>query len=170
MLPDTASARATPSAQESSAAVIEAERYALQHSLSYLLCTLYRDLMASTERRTQEAGITAAQWRFLRTLYVEDGLTQRELSRRVGLREPTTLRAVVRLEQMKLVERRPVAEDRRKVQVVLTALGRAQVSRLLPMVTEVNTVALKGRSESEEHELKRLLLGTIRNLQADLAQ
>jgi DNA-binding MarR family transcriptional regulator len=170
MLPTTASARATPSAQDSSDAVIEAERYALQHSLSYLLCTLHRDLMASTERRTREAGISAAQWRFLRTLYVEDGLTQRELSRRVGVREPTTLRAMARLEQLGLIERRAVAEDRRKIQLVLTALGRAQVSRLLPMVTEVNQVALDGRTESEERELKRLLLGTIRNLQADLAR
>lgn len=168
MLVGSTSARAAPQGDDRARTVMEAERHSLQHSLSYLLCTLYRDLMASTERRTRKAGITAAQWRFLRTLYVEDDLTQRELSRRVGVSEPTTLRAVARLEKMGLVERRGAPGDRRKVQILLTANGHEQVSQLLPMVSDVNLVALAGRTAQEEEELKRLLLSTIRNLQADL--
>lgn len=170
MLAGSSSSRAAPRADDDARAVIEAERHSVQHSFSYLLCTLYRDLMASTEQRTRQAGITAAQWRFLRTLYVEEGVTQRELSRRVGVREPTTLRAVARLEKMGLVARQTVADDRRKVMLMLTDQGREQVSRLLPMVTEVNLVALDGRTPEEEQVLKRLLLSTIRNLQADLAR
>ena len=88
----------------------------------------------------------------------------------MGLREPTTLRAVARLQQMGLVERRTVAQDRRKTSIMLTPLGRDQVSRLLPMVTEVNTIGLGGYDEAEERELKRLLIRSIRNLQADLTE
>lgn len=170
MLTGSSSPRAAPRTDEDARATIEAERHSLQHSLSYLLCTLYRDLMASTEQRTRQAGISAAQWRFLRTLYVEEGVTQRELSRRVGVREPTTLRAVARLEKMGLVARQAATDDRRKVLLMLTDQGREQVSRLLPMTTEINRAALDGLTPAEEQELKRLLLSTIHNLQADIAR
>src|ERR1700759_5186659 len=65
-------------------------------------------------------GVPSAQWRFLRQVWVEDALTQRELSRRVGMREPTTVTAVNSLVKSGFVERAPSRDDRRKVHINLT--------------------------------------------------
>ncbi|RIA37985.1 MarR family transcriptional regulator [Hephaestia caeni] len=170
MLPTTASARATPLLTDAADAVLEAERYTLQHSFSYLLCTLYRDLISATDRRTGVEGITAAQWRFLRTLYVEDGLTQRELARRVGLREPTTLRSLQRLEEQGLVSRDSDPVNRHKKCVRITDAGRSQVSALLPAIMQINQTALDGFDAGEEQQFKTLLVRAIRSLQGDLAK
>lgn len=165
MLPTTASARSARTEQMSSTEDIrQAEPYALSHTLSYLLCIMYRDLMACTEQRTLPHGISASQWRFLRALHIEDGITQRELSRRIGLREPTTVRALKTLEQHKFVRRSPDSDDRRKINVYLTSKARSLVSSLVPMIFEVNEYALNDFTEEEAEMFKRFMLRGIRNL------
>ena len=61
------------------------------NSIGYLARLAFRSFSRALEKRTLPHGVTAAQWRFLRVLWLEEGITQRELSRRVGLREPTTV-------------------------------------------------------------------------------
>jgi len=169
MLPTTSPSRANPDPQVASESVLEAERYELQHNLSFLLCVLYRDIMSATERRTKSEGMTAAQWRFMRTLFIEDGINQRELSRRVGLREPTTTRAIIKLEELGMVRREADPANARKVLITLTESGRRQVSALIPQVCEINEAALAGLDESETQQFKALLLRAIRNVQRDIA-
>ena len=66
---------------------------------------MFRSFSRALERRTLEHGVSAGQWRFLRQLWLEDGITQRELSARVGMREPTTVVALKSLEAAGLVRR-----------------------------------------------------------------
>ena len=51
------------------------------------------------ERRIAPYGVTRGQWYFLRVLWEEDGLSQRELSARVGMMEPTTVIALHSMEK-----------------------------------------------------------------------
>ena len=113
-----------------------------QHRVSASDCisVLFRAL----ERRTLPVGVTSGQWRFLRVLWAEDGLTQIELSRRVGMREPTTVAAVNGLERAGYVVRRKSSTDRRKVHVHLTARAKRLKTKLIPFVAEVNALGLKG--------------------------
>src|SRR5438552_18277373 len=76
------------------------------NSVGYLLRIAFRSYSRALERRTLPFGISGGQWRFLRVLWAEDGLTQTELSRRVGMREPTTVAAVNGMERAGLVLRR----------------------------------------------------------------
>ena len=61
------------------------------NSIGYLTRIAFRAFSRALEVRTAPHGVSSGQWRFLRVLWREDGLTQRELSRRVGMREPTTV-------------------------------------------------------------------------------
>jgi DNA-binding MarR family transcriptional regulator len=61
--------------------------------------------------------VTRGHWYFLRALWVEDGLTQRELSARVGMMEPTTVIALKGLEKAGLVRRARSRKDARRVHV-----------------------------------------------------
>ncbi|MBL8549456.1 MAG: MarR family transcriptional regulator [Hyphomonadaceae bacterium] len=134
------------------------------NSLGYLARLTFRAFGRALQKRLAAKGVTIGQWRFLRVLWVEDGLTQRELSRRVGLREPTTVTALKGLEKAALVVREQSEEDRRRVHVHLTPKARRLRKQLMPHVAEVNRIALKGMSEDELQTVKRLLLKAIANL------
>ena len=67
------------------------------------------------EKRIAAYGVKRGQWYFLRVLWTEDGLSQRELSARVGTMEPTTVIALRSMEKSGLIRRVRSADDKRKV-------------------------------------------------------
>jgi MarR family transcriptional regulator for hemolysin len=136
-------------------------------SVGYLLRIAFRSFSRALERRTLTFGVTSGQWRFMRVLWVEDGLTQIELSRRVGMREPTTVAALNGLELAGYVVRRRSATDRRKVHVHLTARAKKLKAKLLPFVTEVNALGLKGFTPQQIVQLRKSLQRIIDNLSVD---
>jgi DNA-binding MarR family transcriptional regulator len=137
------------------------------NSIGYLTRIAFRAFSRALEVRTSPHGVSSGQWRFLRVLWREDGLTQRELSRRVGMREPTTVIALKSLERSGFVTRQKSVEDRRKAHVFLTPEARALEAVLLPAVAEVNAIALAGLSEAEVAVLRKALSQVGRNLAAD---
>jgi MarR family transcriptional regulator for hemolysin len=137
------------------------------NSIGYLTRIAFRAFARALEVRTSPHGVSSGQWRFLRVLWQEDGLTQRELSRRVGMREPTTAIALKSLERSGFVTRQKSVEDRRKAYVLLTPEARALEAVLLPAVAEVNAIALAGLAETEVAVLRKALSQVGRNLAAD---
>jgi DNA-binding MarR family transcriptional regulator len=140
------------------------------NSIGYLTRIAFRAFSRALEVRTAPHGVSSGQWRFLRVLWREDGLTQRELSRRVGMREPTTVIALKSLERSGFVTREKNVEDRRKVHVFLTPQAKALQPILLPAVAEVNRVAIAGLSKDEVAVLRKALIQVGRNLAADVKE
>jgi DNA-binding MarR family transcriptional regulator len=140
------------------------------NSIGYLTRIAFRAFSRALEVRTAPHGVSSGQWRFLRVLWREDGLTQRELSRRVGMREPTTVIALKSLERSGFVTREKNVEDRRKVHVFLTPEAKALQPVLLPAVAEVNRVAIAGLSKDEVAVLRKALIQVGRNLAADVKE
>ena len=134
------------------------------NSIGYLTRIAFRSFSRALEKRTLPFGVTAGQWRFLRVLWREDGLTQRELSRRVGMREPTTVSALKSLEKSGFVRREQSVEDRRRIHVYLTPTAKRLEKTLAPFIDEVNELALQGLNEDEVAMLRRLLTHVGRNL------
>ncbi len=114
-------------------------------------------------------GVSIGQWYFLRALWEEDGLTQRELSHRVGMMEPTTVTALNGMEKRGLVERIRNARDRRKMNIHLTDKGRSLREKLMPVEAEVNRLAVAGLSRSEESDFERVLRLVLHNLTEEAA-
>jgi DNA-binding MarR family transcriptional regulator len=75
--------------------------------------------------------IPIGMWYFLRAMWDEDGLTQREISRRVGATAPTSVEQLRNMEARGFVVRRPSQADRRKVHFFLTPEAIALKARLL---------------------------------------
>ena len=113
-------------------------------SVGYLLRDTYRAFTKILQARISTQGVTIGQWYFLRVLWDEDGLTQRELSQRVGMMEPTTVTALNGMEKRGYVKRVRNAEDKRKVNIYLTDKGRALRNTLLPHAIDVNIRAVAG--------------------------
>lgn len=140
-------------------------RLPLESSVGYQIRATHRLVQRALQARIAPHGVTLGMWYFLRVLWDQDGMTQSELSQRIGTMEPTTLSAVRDMERSGFVERIPHESDRRKINVHLTDKGRALKNRLLPLAVEVVETALTGFSEREVTMLLGLLSGMQQNLQ-----
>lgn len=84
----------------------------------------------------KEHGLSAQQWRAIRSLDQEDGIEISELSKRCYLLKPSMSRIVQNLEARQLIERRSVARDQRRTALYLTAAGRDLVELVAPKSEE----------------------------------
>jgi MarR family transcriptional regulator, organic hydroperoxide resistance regulator len=139
-------------------------------SVGYLVREAHRAFLRALAARVSRHGVSIGMWYFLRALWEEDGLTQRELSRRVGMMEPTTATALESMERRGLISRTRNPHDRRKVNIRLTGEGRRLRRVLLPDAIEVNRVGLAGISPKEIPLLRGQLARIKRNLDADAPQ
>lgn len=126
-------------------------------SLGHLARIAFRDFSAVLARRLEPHGVTPGQWRFLRVLWEEDGLTQRELSERVRATEATTVRSIRSLLKSKLVERRDDADDRRKFRIHLTSRAKCLERELVPYIAEVHEIAEQGIAQADLEITRRVL-------------
>ena len=120
--------------------------------------------MRTLQVRLAAHRVPFGHWTFLRILWRQDGLTQRELSAEAGVTEPSTFAAIRAMEKQGYVTRRQVAENRKNVYVHLTAKGRALEARLVPLAEEVNRLAVKGVPSADIQAARRVLLSVIANL------
>ncbi|MFK5980682.1 MAG: MarR family transcriptional regulator [Rhizobiaceae bacterium] len=137
--------------------------------LAHLMRLAARGFTRSLQLRLAGLDVTFGQWIFLRILWEEDGLSQRVLSTRAQLTEPTTHTALVKLEKLGYVERRNLEGNNRRQHVYLSKQGRAAKKILEPLAVEVNDVATKGLSKREISLLRKSLLAVVQNLASDEA-
>jgi DNA-binding MarR family transcriptional regulator len=128
-----------------------------RQSVGYLVREAHRAFMRSLEPKLAPHGISSGAWFFLRLLWIQDGLTQTELSEAVKVKEPTTVRALDRMQRMGLIERRKVEGDKRKLHVFLTAKAVELRDRTLPLAVEVNVAATRHLTDDERVQLCVLL-------------
>jgi len=138
--------------------------------LAHLVKDAMRGLMRALQLRQARHSVSFGHWTFLRILWECDGLTQRELSARAGLQEPTTYAALKAMEKLGYVTRKQLPDSRKKVYVFLTAKGRALRPLLVPLAEDVNDVALDGLSAEDIAATRRTLLVMIENLARDEAE
>lgn len=137
----------------------------LDNSVGFVTRMAYRAFARALEAQLHP-HVSISQWRFLRALWIEDGITQVELSQRVGLREARTVHAVKTLERDALITRTPCEQDRRRIIVRLTPKARRMKTALMPRLAEVNALATVGISESDLAVMRRTLVRIRTNLRA----
>ena len=100
--------------------------------LAHLVRDAARGLTRALQLRLSEHSISFGHWVFLRILWEGDGISQRELSVRAGLMEPTTHSAVLKMEAQGYVERRRQEGNRKRMHIHLTPAGMALKDKLVP--------------------------------------
>jgi DNA-binding MarR family transcriptional regulator len=152
-----------------SAPAVEAD-LPFAESVGYQIRATHRALQRYLQSKIEPHGITLGMWYFLRALWHEDGLTQRELSNRVGTMEPTTLSAILIMEKKGLVRRVRNRDDRRKWHIHLTPKGRALKGKLLPLARDVVDTAVHNLSRGEVAQLLKALSEVQKSLHATLVR
>jgi MarR family transcriptional regulator, organic hydroperoxide resistance regulator len=131
--------------------------YAPEETIGFLVWDTVRAFHRTFQALVSEHGINFGLWPFLRALWTQDGIGIRELGQRVHMAAPTTLRAVLKLERFGLARRVQDKNDARKTLIFLSSKGRRLFSRVLPDIDYVNRMAVRGLSQREQNEVKRLL-------------
>ncbi|MDF2373014.1 MAG: MarR family transcriptional regulator [Rhizobiaceae bacterium] len=138
-------------------------------SVGYQIRLTSRLIQRSLQHKIEPHGVTLGMWYFLRALWHEDGMTQRELSLVVGTMEPTTLTAIKSMEKSGLVHRVNNEDDRRKINIYLTERGKALRAELMPLAKEVVDSSVRGFSDRERSTLLEYLKVIQDNLLAGAA-
>ncbi|MGE0735372.1 MAG: MarR family winged helix-turn-helix transcriptional regulator [Alphaproteobacteria bacterium] len=133
-------------------------------SAGYLVRDAHRAFQHVLEKRIAPFGVTRGQWYFLRVLWDEDGLSQRELSTRVGMMEPTTVIALNSMAKAGLIDRVRSAEDKRKTHVWLTAKAQKLRNTLLPVARGITEEASEGVPREELATFRKVIARMTANL------
>lgn len=126
-------------------------------SIGYLIRSASRLILAQLAVRLEPHDVTLGQYFVLRELWEHEGITQRELSARIGVQEPGTVAAIDAMEKRDLVVRVRSKQDRRKVHVYVTARGRSLRDPLLGYARDVIDGATADFRDDEVETLRVLL-------------
>lgn len=104
----------------------------------------------------REVDLGLAEWIALSLLQEKDGISNKELAKRVGVSGQRANQVISSLESANLLTVSQSTEDSRKNVIRLTELGRSRLalvnSKLLPLIAEINL------------KRPRLLVGAIRSM------
>jgi DNA-binding MarR family transcriptional regulator len=138
--------------------------FVIENSMAHLTAVAARLFSRALQDRIAPYGVTVGQWTLLLFLWEQDGLSQKQLSRRAQIEEPTAARTIERMERDGLVTRKRNAEDRRVFNVFLTEQGRDLRDELVPYANEINSLATHGLSDEDKQKSINLLTYMIARL------
>lgn len=133
-------------------------------SITMEVYELSRAMRQYLGRATRSLGFTQEQWRALWHLSRNEGLTQTNLASLLEVQPISLTRALDRLAEQGLIERRPAPNDRRAMQVFLTDEAKPVIAELHVILDEFKRTAIAGLSEAEQEKTTELL----RHMRANL--
>src|ERR1700730_14721485 len=133
-------------------------------SSGYLVRDAHRAFQRLLEKRIAAYGLRRGQWYFLRVLWTQDGLSQRELSARVGMMEPTTVIALRSMEKSGLIRRVRSTDDKRISHVRLTPKAQRMRNELLALARGITQEAEEGIPRDDLAVFRRVIARMTANL------
>ncbi|MES2943630.1 MAG: MarR family transcriptional regulator [Pseudomonadota bacterium] len=135
--------------------------------MAHLIRDTERAFRRALQIRLAAHAVPFGHWAFLRILWEADGLTQKELSERAGVMEPTTFTAMKAMEALGYIVRKQLPTNKKNMYVHLTDEGRALKQKLVPMAEETNHVSVEGVPPEDIKTTRKVLLAMIENLARD---
>ena len=135
--------------------------------MAHLIRDTERAFRRALQMRLAAHSVPFGHWSFLRILWESDGLTQKELSARAGVMEPTTFTAMKAMEALGYITRKQLPTNKKNMYVYLTDEGHALKEKLVPMAEDANHVSVEGVSPQDVKTARKVLLAMIENLARD---
>lgn len=149
--------------QREEAGFYRPEEYHPDDSVAYLMRRLLTSVAAEVEHELDPRGLTNAQWVPLYKLSIGHGSTAAELARECQLDAGAMTRTLDRLEAKNLIRRVRSSEDRRIVNLELTAEGKQASAQIPHALCKVLNAHLRGFSHDEVELLKSMLGRMLEN-------
>ena len=132
--------------------------------MAHLIRDTERAFRRALQNRLAAYGVPFGHWSFLRILWEADGLTQKELSARAGVMEPTTFAAMKAMESLGYIKRKHLPTNKKNVYVHLTAAGRSLKQRLVPLAEDANRISIQNLDPADLATARKVLLAMLFNL------
>ncbi|HPU51375.1 MAG TPA: MarR family transcriptional regulator [Burkholderiaceae bacterium] len=145
------------------ASFYSADRYSADESVGYLMRRVLTGMAQATDVRLEPHGLTNAQWVPLFKLRLGAAVTVAELARECQADAGSMTRMLDRLEAKGLCRRVRSTEDRRVVNIELTAEGERVADKVPPAIADVLNGYLAGFSQPEWETLKDMLRRMLEN-------
>jgi DNA-binding MarR family transcriptional regulator len=141
------------------------QTYRSRDSVGYLIRRLYTLLLARFEGALAQADFTLTQWIVL--IQLRDGMarTASDLASDLDHDSGAITRVLDQLERRGFLQRRRSSQDRRVVELRLTAAGKAIAEELLPLVVDQTNAALAPLSKPEFEQLHGYLVRLLEHAQ-----
>lgn len=118
-------------------------------SMGHQVRIAHRDFERLLNAFLSPHGLKAGYWYYMRALWQQDNISQRELSNCVNVMEATSVTMLLGMENAGLIERKRDIKDKRKRNILLTSKGRQLETTLMPIAISINTIATSGISKQD---------------------
>jgi DNA-binding MarR family transcriptional regulator len=145
-----------------------AETYTARGSVGYLLRRAKTLMLDAFEAAIAERGFTFTQYIVLAWLREGIATTAKDICTELSHDSGALARVIDQLAERGLVERTRDIEDRRKVELRLTDLGRQSIEAVIPAVVDVMNWTISDFTHEETVELLRLLMKFNASMEAKL--
>ena len=113
----------------------------------------------------QKTDIHPRQVPLIWQLNKQEGLSQNELSKRLGIKPPTVAVSIKRLERVGIVEKRTDKNDQRRSLIYLTEKGRSLCEEVKSSLEKGEAMLFQNFSETELCLLRRFFIQMIENME-----
>lgn len=131
--------------------------FKLEDSLGFILNKTNTKLKNKLFQRFNENNVTPEQWSVLNCLWVQEGITPKELADIIFKDKPNTNRILEKLQMKELIVRKPHPVDKRAYQIFLTNRGWALRDKLVPKAIQLLKEATIGIEKHKVEETIKLL-------------
>ncbi|MFK5978779.1 MAG: MarR family transcriptional regulator [Rhizobiaceae bacterium] len=133
-------------------------------SAGYLANHMARLFAQGLHERIKSLGLAPAQFMTLLELWNEDGLSQKELVKRIDVEQATMANTIRRMERDGLITRRQNPTDARSHTIFLTKRAKQIEQAAVEAAYSQNAVALDGFSQIEHQQFLESMQRTIANM------
>lgn len=140
------------------------------HDIGKLIAQIYRKIFSlATEQLVEfDIDIRGGQLHFLRLIHHHEGISQEELSNKLGVDKATTAKAVKKLVTQGYVEREKSPDDKRRYQLMLTPKAKDEIPQFKQIFEKTSSQLTKDFSIEEKLALVNLLERAFKNLEDEL--
>ena len=131
----------------------------LNDMLAYKVAMLSSDLSESLAAVYEPYGLTMPEWRVLATLGNATSLTSKYIAAATRLDKVKTSRALRQLEVKRLVKRETNKNDKRAINISLSAEGKRTYHAITPLVAKWQADRLENITADEYHIFLKVING-----------
>jgi len=151
-------------ADDSKINLYNSQDFLIHDRIAHVIKDVTHIMVRSLQKKLNDYDVPFSHWAILRILWKQDGMSQRELSTKAGVMEPTTANIVQQMEVKGHITRRYLGSNKRKRHVFLTKQGKHLEHQLVPLAEDVNKIATRGISKKELKLLRSTMIKMIKNL------
>ncbi len=124
-----------------------------------------RLLRRLADRRLAPLGLSSGHLPVLTALMSGEAMSQKELTERAAIEQPTMAATLARMERDAIIERRPDPNDKRSSLFSLTPATQRKMGELKAIIESMNTDSLAALPEKDREMFRKMLRAIVSNLE-----